>query len=105
VVVYVEALAAACISLLAFLKSGWAVDDFLASRMTDADWVHVGCLRFLGWFLVGAALACVVWLVNRRLGLATELGVASGMAVLTALFIWLASGIGAAMFVIERPYF
>jgi hypothetical protein len=103
-VVGVEALAAAFISLIAFLMSGWMVDDDAAFRMTDSDWMLAGCLRFLFWSLVGAVFACIAMFVNRRLGLVGASGFLSRVPVLMACFIALASGMGARMFVIDKPY-
>lgn len=104
VVVGAELFAAAYVSLIAYLMSVWHVDDGEAFRMTDADWLLAGICRFLGWSLVAAGFACVVRFANRRCGLVHGPGFLSLAPVLMACLIALASGFGATMFVIDRPF-
>lgn len=104
VVVGVEALAAAYVSLIAFVMSDWMVDEGRAFRMSDTDWVLTGGLRLLGWSLVGAAFACGVRWVNRWFGWVRPPGFLSCLPLVLAACIVLASAIGAATFVIDKPF-
>jgi hypothetical protein len=103
-VVGLELVATAYLSLLAFLLSGWMVDDSVAFRMTDADWLVAGCLRFIVGLLAAAAFACVTAFVHRRLGWGAARGVLPRVPLLLAGCIALASGLGATLFVIDRPF-
>jgi hypothetical protein len=105
VVVGLEALAAACISLIAFFMSGMWVDDGIAFQMTDADWKMVGCVRFGEWLGVSLAFGVFVAGVNWLQGRLTGLQLSRRLPFLLPLPIVLASGLGALQFIHERPFF
>lgn len=104
VVAGVEILAALYLSWIAFLMATWFVDDGIAFTMTDVDWRRAGVHRFLLGCLAGAVFGAVVWLVNRVLGFGRQPGFPKCLPWLLAGFLVLASGVGALLFVSERPY-
>ena len=105
VVVALEAVAAACLSFVAFFVSGMWVDDGIAFQMTEADWKTEGCVRFLWWLLIslsfGAAIAGLHWLLGRVFGLQLS----RRLPCLLPLPIAIASGLGAVQFISENPFF
>ena len=103
-IVLVEAIVAAWLTLVAFVMSAWMVNDSDAFRMKDTDWVLAGCLRFLFWSSLAAAFGSVVAVTNRRLGFGQRSGWISRLPILLSGLVVVASGVGATIFVIEKPY-
>lgn len=104
VVVGLEILAALYLSWVAFLMAYWFIDDGIAFTMTDADWRRVGVDRFLRGCLASGVFGAVVWLVNRVLGIGRQPGFLKCLPWLLTSFFVVASGVGALLFVGERPY-
>lgn len=102
--VALEVLAVLYLSLLAFVLSGWMVSDHVAFEMSESDWLVVGWVRFAEWCVVAAVFAVVLAWVHRRLGVAAGSKVVRWLPFVWFLLIVIASGIGAAKFVVERPY-
>ena len=68
-----ESLMGTYLGFIAFMLSGWMIDDNLAFRLTDNGWAWIAVQRLALWVCVGLAYGAVIVGVNRivmpRLGL------------------------------------
>jgi hypothetical protein len=104
IIISLELLALAYLTNVAWLTSGWFVDDALASRLQNSDWWLIGLRRFTLWFAVGIAFSAAVSFANvyilrwpRRLAFAG--GLLAGAIVVTSSFT------SSAIFIAKRPWF
>jgi cytochrome c oxidase assembly factor CtaG len=102
-----ELVAAAYLTLMAYLLSAWFVDDSQAATMTDRDWLVSGLISFVTFVVVALVFAGVVYLAGRltlkpeqqRWPLLRWLP-----SVLLALPIVVASAAGAYEFITTKPF-
>ena len=99
------ALVGGCLALVVGLLSVWMLDDDVAFRMTRADWVVEGARRFGVALLVAMVFGLAAGLAHRRWVVVPTSGVwlrwlPAGLGGCIAL----AGAMGAAYFVITKPF-
>ncbi len=103
---FVELAAALWLAFIAWLASGWFIDDSTAFRLDDSGWWQIAAERVIVWTLVSAAVGAVAFVANRtvfsRCGYSSRaalaLSVVVGAAPLVAAFA------GGAQFLFGRPF-
>ena len=104
-VLVAEILAAGYAAWIVGLMSAWFVDDDQAFRMQDRDWVVEGCRRLAIALLVATAFALVARFVHRRWVVTSSSSAwLRSVPVLLGGGIALAGAVGAAWFVVSRPW-
>ena len=103
----VQFLGVAFAAFLAWLMSGWMVDDSWAERASDADWWFEAGRRTAVGLLGALIVGCVLFVLNRSLAhwkLASPAARPIRAAILGASVVAAASTVGAVMFAIDRPF-
>lgn len=99
--------AAVCyIALMAWLTSGWFIDDSIAFRLSDAGWWQIAAKRVIVWTVVSAAVGVLAFVANRavfaRCGYTDRAALV--LSVVVAAIPLVASIAGGAHFVFDRPF-
>jgi uncharacterized membrane protein len=108
VVAFVAEVAVAIyLTVVAWLMSGWFVDDSWAARASNADWIKTAVVRFLACFIVGVIAGLGAWGLNRWLAakgarIPKMVPAVSGGILGTSIVV--ASAIGSIQFLIDRPW-
>ena len=102
-----EGLAACYAALMAYLTTGWMIDDSLAFRLEPAGWMRIALGRAVVWLAVALAFWAGIVLLNRwimpRLGLSARRG-AFWLGFGAAMLIVAGAAAGAIRFVQEKPF-
>ena len=104
-VLIAEVLATGYLALIAWIMSTWMVDGSQAIRMRDIDWLFVAGLRCALWLAVAGAFVFVARKAHRRWVLSSHTSAwFRGIPLLLGGGIAVSGAIGAAWFVLERPF-
>ncbi|WP_152049230.1 hypothetical protein [Tautonia marina] len=103
VVLAAESLACIYVGFLAYMLSGWMLDDDLAFRLAPSGWTWIAARRFASWALVGLAFGGGIILANRLL-LPRAKRASLWLGVSAAVLILAASLAGAVRFIVEKPF-
>ena len=102
-----ESLACAYVGFMAFLMSGWMVDDDLAFRLTGSGWTQLAVQRVGFWALLGLGFGAGIILANRcampRADRSTDRA-SLWLGLFWAATIMGASVAGAILFIVEKPF-
>ena len=93
----------AYVGLMAYLLSGWMIDDDLAFRLSSSGWAWIAARRVASWALVGLACGGGVVLANRHI-IPRAKRASLWLGACAALVIMAASVAGAVRFVVEKPF-
>jgi hypothetical protein len=102
-----EALACAYVGYMAFLMSGWMIDDDVAFRLTSTGWTRIAVERVAFWALVGVGFGAAVIVANRYAVPRAERGTDRAslwLGIFCAATIGCASAVGAILFIVEKPF-
>lgn len=94
------------IAFVAWLMSGWFIDDSIAFRLSDVGWWQIAAKRVIDWSLVSAAVGLVAFVANRaifaRCGYTHRAAIVLSGAV--AAIPLLGSIAGSTKFILDRPF-
>src|SRR4029453_18295619 len=94
------------IAFVAWLMSGWFIDDSFAFRLSDFGWWQIAAKRIIVWTLVSAAVGVVAFVANRavfaRCGYTDR--AAFILSCIVAAIPFVASIVGGAHFIVDRPF-
>jgi hypothetical protein len=102
-----EASAAAYVALIAYMTSGWMIDDSRAFRLDSSGWTQIAVQRTLIWSALALGLGACIVLLNRwalhRLGLNARRA-SFWLGLFAALLVIGCSVAGSLHFVAEKPF-
>ena len=102
-----ESFACAYVGFIAFLMSGWMIDDDLAFRLIGAGWTRIAVQRVAFWALVGLGFGAGVILANRCVMPRADRGTDRAslwLGLFCAATIVGASVAGVFFFILEKPF-